>query len=123
MQLTHSTFGAIKIGIIVLLVLGVVGFLFWSPDVRLFDSGPTKVKAQFSQLQTAAEIHKARMTDYIQVCSEILPPEGVRCDDNKNAYALEAKLENGDYYCADSTGYSGTSFVSKGGNTVCPHEN
>lgn len=107
--------------IVIALILGLVGVLGYF----LLESDADKAAAdavrhaEILQLQTRADIYFARLQYYDGVCSAIGADAAHRCHESETAFAVETRLSDGSYYCADSTGFRGTTMDSKGEATAC----
>lgn len=91
-----------------------------SPEERVPTADIAR-QTQIFTLQKSAELYRNKMTDYIGVCESIgIDVDVFSCNDSNDAYAIETELSSGDYYCVDSTPFSGVVFSSIGTATVCP---
>jgi prepilin-type N-terminal cleavage/methylation domain-containing protein len=93
------------------------------------------VKSNLDGIRTQAEIYYDNQspTSYAGLCMSSPVSQAVQsagsagggagvCNDSATAWAAQAPLRAGGYWCVDSTGKSSTSTTAlvQGGNTVCP---
>lgn len=102
----------------ILIVAGTAAYFFLNTgadDVAV----DAKRQAEILQLSTRAGTYFARLQYYQGVCSAIGADATHRCHESDTAYAVETRLTDGSYYCADSTGFRGAVLGSKGDATLC----
>lgn len=106
--------------ILFLLVVGIVGAALWyflKSDVP--EVSDVSKEAQISRLEKSAQSYHSKLFFYTGVCSDIGVPDGFSCKESDDTFVVETKLSDGDFYCADSTGFIGRTEVSHGGNISC----
>lgn len=114
------TFIILNVVIILLIVAGVIiaGWFLLTTNV---DKTVVEYSAQFSRLSASAVVYQSRLGSYEGLCADIGVPKDFRCSDSEAAYAIEADLERGSFYCLDSSGFVGKTRIPKGSGTVCRH--
>ena len=110
------------LGGITLLLMVIVAVVMYS----LLNYGPSvnekTHQAQMTRLQSSARIYHSRLTFYDGVCSDIGVETPYRCIASEEAYAIEVRLPDRSYYCADSTGFLGKTTKSFDRGTACIQE-
>lgn len=121
-----------------LITIALIGFIFWVvftgawrvllgqaiPGSEQREEGLTATdlarEANVRKTTQTAQIYKNKILDYSGLCGSIgLNEEVYNCVENKQDYAIETKLSNGRYYCADSAGFSGAIGRSIGTRASC----
>lgn len=113
-------FVLVNVAMILLVVAGVlaVGWFLLSTNL---DQTEVQYRAEFSRLDASAVVYQSRLGSYEGLCADIGVPEKFRCTESTAAYAIEADLSRGTFYCIDSTGFGGKTRIPKGDGRVCRH--
>lgn len=112
----------IAVGLIFLAVAAAVGAGIWflvvvSPSLSVNDE-----QAELKRMQVSAQLYRYRLTSYDGVCKDVGAVGKFTCNETSEAYAIQARLESGKYYCVDSTEFAGELYISVGSGTRCPKE-
>lgn len=120
MQVSTSLFRGIQIVVVlcVLVIVGVVSYLVFTTTADQ-DALDLKRKAEITRMQSTAHAYFARLEYYDGTCEAIGADEIHRCSESDSGYAVEARLTDGTYYCADSTAFRGRILYSKGDRITC----
>lgn len=108
----------INLAVLGIFIIGavIVGWLVLGTHVNTND---VEAEARFARQMTSAELYYRRIGYYDGVCGDIGVPLSFNCTDEEMAFAIETKLESGEYLCGDSAGFSGKIPYSKGNSTKC----
>jgi len=83
-------------------------------------AGDVVKKGNLVSYQTSSQIYRDRILDYQGLCQSIGINRAVyNCVENSDAYAIEAPLSDGRFYCIDSTDFSGITETSIGSRASC----
>ena len=74
---------------------------------------------EITRLQAAAKVYYSRTRSYDGVCSDIGVSADMVCNAGSEQYAIETALENGTFYCIDSSGFKGIQTFSKNNEMSC----
>ena len=118
MQVNRATFFVLNLLVLVavIAIVAIAGWYFLSHNV---DTSGVEQRAQFERLSASAQLYYNRLGFYDGVCADVGLGANLRCSDSNSAYAIETTLSAGRFYCLDSTGFMGTTLISKGSGTVC----
>ena len=108
MKINRHIFNIVRVAFFILAPLVVAGVIYiLVSTVPEIEKNEAAVKSKMERLRASGQVYYSRLQFYDGVCDDIDPPRGFRCTERTNAYVVETKLENGEYYCIDSTGFSG----------------
>lgn len=118
MEMKRSSFLLINLAVLAVLILAavVVGGLVLKVQLHTDD---VEAEARFSRIMTSAELYYRRIGYYEGVCADVGVPSRFNCSDEEMAFAVETKLDSGEYLCGDSSGFSGLMPNSKGNSSKC----
>lgn len=105
--------------VVILLIIGGVLVVGWFLLTTNVDQTEIQYKAELSRLSASALVYKSRIGSYEGLCGDIGVPDKFRCAESTDAYAIEADLSAGLFYCLDSTGFMGKTRISKGMGVAC----
>lgn len=120
MRIHRTAFHVLQILFFILAPVVVAGFIygtlyFISPE----KGSDTGIQANAERLRASAQLYYSRLFFYDGVCADIGVSRQFQCNESTTAYAIEAKLSTGKYYCVDSQGFSGVVPWSIGSHTKC----
>lgn len=121
MQIHPTVFYTAQILVLVgaVIVVAAISYFVFLSNVEEGVSDST-IKADIVRMQANAEIYYARVQFYDGVCQAIGADRSRNCNESGTAFAIESRLSNGSYYCADSTGkFPVVQSESKGDSTSC----
>lgn len=120
MEISRSAFVFFQFILVAcLVVLMAGGVWFWLNNGRQINTDEAVIQIQLQRLQTSGHLYFSRLRFYTGVCSDIGVASSYRCNESEVAYAIEANLTNGVYYCVDSTDFSAKTNRSIGLSTKC----
>ena len=105
--------------VVLLAVVAIVAMVGWYFLNNGVDTTLVEKKAQFERLKASADLYYNRLGFYTGVCADIGITTEIKCTDSESAFALEAILAPGSFYCLDSSGFLGSTRISKGAGTIC----
>lgn len=112
----------IAVGLIFLVLAAAVVAAIWFLVVASPSFHDQDERTELKRMQVSAQLYRYRLTSYDGVCRDIGALGKFVCNESSDAYAIEALLENGKYYCVDSTEFAGELYSSIGSATTCPKE-
>ena len=105
--------------IVFILIVGVAGAAAWWFLTRESTPSDTPLIAEMERLHASAQVYYSRLRFFDGVCSDIGVPDYVTCEESSDAYVLEVLLNNGEFYCADSTDFIGTKSTPRARALAC----
>ena len=105
--------------VLVLVVIGAVGFGLWYLLSKDLGGPEVDQLAVMKRLQASAQVYHSRLWSYDGICSDIGVPPEMTCEESDDAYVIQIVLDDGAYYCIDSTGFIGPRPTAKASMYAC----
>lgn len=116
MQVPRPIFFALQLLVVVLIVCVVGAALYAVLSLDAEDTATDASRmAEVTRLQTTAGIYFGRLQYYDGVCEAIGIQAGYSCHESGTGFAVETRLSDGSYYCADAAGFRGVRQDASGG--------